>query len=262
MKNLRYFLYSVLCFVLLTSCEDKIDIDLNEGDARFVIEAQLSDLDRMQRIRISQTVPFTAEQNSKPVSDAIVSVRDGNGRVYDFTYTDNGNYVHRNFLPVANRTYNLTVRIGASVYESQCTMPSYVDVDSVGVVEESIFGDPYYFATFKFNDPKDVANYYKYDVSINGKGMEFASALSDKFDDGLYVTHQIADSENDLTVGDDIVVRRYCVDKAVYKYWNEFQMTNPGTAAPGNPTSNISNKALGYFSVASGKEYTLKVELP
>ncbi|WP_262886206.1 hypothetical protein [Sphingobacterium sp. 18053] len=35
--------------------------------------------------------------------------------------------------------------------------------------------------------------------------------------------------------------------------------TNWSTAAPGNPKSNISNNALGYFSVAPVKEYELLI---
>ena len=37
----------------------------------------------------------------------------------------------------------------------------------------------------------------------------------------------------------------------MYDFWNAVQATNPGTAAPANPPSNISNGALGYFSAYS-----------
>jgi len=38
--------------------------------------------------------------------------------------------------------------------------------------------------------------------------------------------------------------------------------TNPGSASPGNPTSNISNGALGYFSVSSARDYTVDIAKP
>lgn len=257
--KLRKYLYLALLFFSLTSCEDVLEIDLNEADARVVIEAQLNDLSTSQQIRISQTVPFAAAVKSKAITDAQVIVTDNQGRTYAFRHQDDGMYSQVNFLPVAGRTYKLEVRVGEALYEANCTMPAYVAVDSVGVIKEKIFKDDYYFATFKFNDPAEQENYYKYDLAIQKGALKFAAVFNDKFNDGRYVTHQIGDRDEDIFPGDSLTVRRYCVDKAVYKFWNEFQMTNPGSAAPANPSSNISNHALGYFSVASAKEYVLLV---
>ncbi|TDS12402.1 DUF4249 domain-containing protein [Sphingobacterium paludis] len=258
MKIYLYRYIIALC-TLFASCEEVIDIDLNEADPRVVIEAQISDLGAEQRIRVSKTVAFTESINSRPVEGAAVRITDNRGRVFEFSYEENGYYVNRSFRPVASRSYDLLVDVEGERYEASCVMPPYVEVDSVGVLEETVFGDNYYFATFKFQDPANVANYYKYDLSINNAAFRFASTFSDKFNDGLYVTHQVSDLNTDMAPGDSIVVRRYCVDRRVYEYWNEFQSTNPGTAAPGNPTSNISNNALGYFSVASVKEFGLRI---
>lgn len=258
--KLRSYLYLVLFFFCFTSCEDVIEIDLNEGDTRIVIEAQLTDLSNFQQIRVSQTVPFSEAVKSKAIIDAQVLVADNEGRNYYFQHTENGVYVKPDFKPVAGRTYRLEIKVANEVYASSCKMPAYVEVDSIGVVKEKIFKDDYYFATFKFNDPENEDNYYKYDLAINKGPFKFSATYNDKFNNGRYVTHQIGDRDEDVFPGDSLTVRRYCVDKAVYKYWNEFQMTNPGSAAPANPTSNISNNALGYFSVASAKQYGMLVE--
>lgn len=246
--------------IAFTSCEEVIDVNLNDSEARTVIEAQLSDLASIQQIRVSQTVSFSENKNSTPIDKAIVVVRDDKGGIFTFQYTQNGIYEHRNFKPIAKRTYSLEVRVGEEVFKSTTVMPPYVIVDSIGILEQNVFKDTYYFMTFKFHDPKDVSNYYKYDMSINGKPFAFASTYSDKFNNGLFVTHEVGDFDNDLAVGDSVTVRRYCIDKPVYNYWNEYQRTNPSSAAPGNPTSNISNKALGYFSVASAKQYGIRVD--
>jgi len=126
-------------------------------------------------------------------------------------------------------------------------------------VDANLFDKTYYFAAFKFNDPEGRGNYYRYDISVNGSPFRFASVFNDKLSDGLYVSHQITDFDADLKDGDNIAVRRSIVDKSVFDYWNEFQNTNPTTAAPGNPKSNVSNNALGYFSVAPTKEYTFRL---
>lgn len=249
----------VLFLFLFFACEEVIDVDLNESESRIVIDAQLSDLSHSQRIRVSKTVAFTSEISSQPVEGAQVVVIEEEGRVFEFSYSDNGNYINDDFLPISGRTYRLQVVNQGEVYQASSFMPNYIDVDSIGVVEERIFDEPFYFATFKFTDIQGQRDYYKYDLSINQSRFLFTGVYNDKFNDGLFVTHQVADSDRDLIPGDTITVRRYCVDSQVYRYWNEFQLMNPGTAAPGNPTSNISNNALGCFSVASGREYGLRV---
>lgn len=258
--NAKRYIYILCALLLCSACEDIIDVDLNDADPRVVIEANLSDLQSTQRIRVSRTVAFDEPMNAIEVSDANVMVVDNEGTPYYFRYNGNGNYVsNEDFTPVSGRNYYLQVEVDGDIFQSSCYMPPYVDVDSTGIVRENIFGDSYYFATFKFNDPLDIANYYRYDISINNDDFRFSSVFRDKFNDGLYVSHQVTDMDADLQPGDYISVRRYCIDENVFDYWNEYQSTNPGSAAPGNPTSNISNDALGYFSVASVQEFRIQI---
>src|SRR5690606_16809721 len=260
--NMQRYIYILCTLLFFSACEEIIDVNLNDADPRVVIEANLSDLHAVQRIRVSKTVAFNEPVNSKPVVDAIVFVSDNQGSASYFTHEGNGMYVsdaNYDFKPTAGRTYSLYVMVDDELYESSCYMPTYVEVDSTGIVRENILGDSYYFATFKFNDPPDVSNYYKDDISINDGNYRFSSVFQDKFNDGLYVTHQVSDLDAELNPGDYISVRRYCIDEKVFDYWNEYQSTNPGSAAPGNPTSNISNNALGYFSVASAQEFRLQI---
>ena len=258
MKKLTYLL--ILCLpIIFQSCEELIDIDLNESDPKYVIEAELSDILVTQEIRIAQTVAFNAAVKDTPVDEADVSVRDDEGNSYIFRSEGNGFYRNGQLTLKPLHVYSLRVQIGEEVFESQSTMPSYVPVDSLSVVQETNFGDTTYAARLKFQDPKDSPNYYKYKISVNGSPFRFNAVFIDKFNDGLWVSHEIQDRENDFLIGDHIQVRRACVDKDVHRYWNEVQMTNPGSAAPGNPTSNISNGALGYFSVSSAQDYSFTI---
>jgi len=257
--NARQYLILSYLLLLISSCEEKIDLDLHKAAARVVIDAQLSDASLVQRIRVSRSVGFNDLVNASGVKDASVSIKDNENRIYSFQYEKDGYYIHHNFKPVAGRTYTLNVTVQKQQYSSSCRMPSYVAVDSTGISEKSLTGKTYFFATLTFKDPAKVANYYCYTVSINGGPFRFTNAQSDQFNDGLKVTHYISDLETDLSPGDEVVVRRYCVDEKAYRYWNEYQNNNLSNAAPSNPKSNISNNALGYFSVASLKEYKLKI---
>lgn len=258
MTLFRFSIFINLAF-LLVSCEDLIDIDLNRANPKIVIEANLNDLSTKQTVHISRTVDFDSPISSEPVTGATVSVTDNKGKTYLFVDRGNGQYIREGFKPEGGLVYNLAVDVEGEIYTASTKMNVFVPVDSLAVKEESIFNETYYSVILKFEDPKDVSNYYKYDVSINGGDFKFAYTFNDKFNDGLYVSHQVADRNNSLTLGDSVIIRRQCVSREIYTYWNQIQMLNPGSAAPANPTSNISNGALGYFSVSSAKDYGVRI---
>ncbi len=245
--------------LLLLACEEKMDLDLNKAAARIVIDAQLSDASSVQRIRISRSVGFDDPVNTSGIKDATVLVKDNENRSYSFQYEKDGYYTHPNFKPTAGRKYTLLANVQKQQYTSNTQMPAYVAVDSTQLSEKNIAGKTYFFVALTFKDPAKIPNYYLYSLSINGGAFRFASAQSDQFNDGLKVTHYISDLETDLSPGDNVTVRRYCVDEKTYRYWHEYQNNNLSNAAPSNPKSNISNNALGYFSVAPVKEYKLKI---
>lgn len=260
MKLLNY-LFLVFSIYALSSCEEVIDLNLNNANPKYVIEADLNDLSDTQIIKISQTVNFDEPYPSKAVNEASVSVTDVSGKRHVFAAVGNGVYSNTNFKPNVNGSYSLAVNIGSEVFLSTTNRVPYVDVDSIGLMKEEIFNEEYYTITFKFVDPKDVDNYYKYSYSINNGPFKFVAVFSDKFNNGLLVTHEIIerDKDNKFLIGDAIVIRRECINKDVYTFWNELQSINPGSAAPANPTSNISNGALGYFSVSSAKLYDVTI---
>jgi len=245
----------------LISCEEVIDINLNDVDPKIVIEGDINNLSSVQNIRVSRTVPFDAVINSEPIPNASVVVESQNGTRYTFRHTNNGIYQHRNFNPMEKINYTLTVTVDDEAFQATSQMPTYVEVDSLGIVEEKLFDSLYYFINLKFLDPINQPNFYKYNVSVNGGPYSFSTVFSDKFNDGLNVTHQITNSKNDLALGDSLIIRRYSIDASTYKYWSDVQSINPGSAAPANPKSNITNGALGYFSVSSAKELSVKIAL-
>lgn len=241
------------------SCEELIDVNLNEASPKYVIEGDLNDLSADQIIRISQTVAFNAPVKNKPIDNATVEVSDDKGTSYTFRNVGEGLYRANSFKLKPNTRYTLNVNIDGELYQAQSFMNNYIDVDSLGVIEDVVFSDTIYSVTLKFVDPKNDPNYYKYNISVNGSNFEFSRAFSDKFNDGLFVTHQISANDNGIKIGDSVVVRRHIVDKPVFNYWNEVLSTNPGSAAPSNPTSNISNGTFGYFSVSSAKKYGFRI---
>lgn len=257
MKN-NILLILTLVVILFSACEKVIDLDLQGSSPRIAIEANLNDLSTDQVIRITRTVAFGTDKKSDAVGDASVSVRSSANEEINFVYDKDGYYRAQNFVVKSGLRYSLDVRVDGQSYTSTAVMPQYVAIDSIGISKEAVFTEERYYPTFKFYDPAGTKNYYLYEISINDSPVRFASTYNDKFNDGKYITHEIEDRSVELELDDEVKVIRYCVEEQVYKFWNEFQSANPGGAAPGNPSSNISNGALGYFSVASATVHTFK----
>lgn len=256
MRKLGALLIIVL---FLASCEEIIQVDLNTADPRYVIEAELLNGSESQKIRVTQTVAFDSDVPSKPIDHAEVQVESSAGRIYNFYSIGQGYYQIDRLIPRGSLEYRLTVRVDGEEFTSTERMQDFVPVDSVGIVEETIFNEINYSVLFKFNDPGEEDNFYKYTVSVNEQPYRFLQVQSDKYNNGLYVTHQLMDYLKPFELGDTVVIRRQSISEPVFKYWNEIQMMNPGSAAPSNPTSNISNGALGYFSVSQFKDYGLRI---
>lgn len=251
----------LLSLFLLSSCEEVIDINLNSTNPKYVIEADLNDISTTQTIRISKTVNFSEPIPSEPVNNAQIIVTDVSGKIHVFNATGNGVYASSNFKPTANGSYSLKVNIEGQEFLSTTTRVPYVEVDSLGITKDEIFNETYYSITFKFLDPINMANYYKYSYSVNDQPFKFSAVFSDKFNNGLLVTHEITERNEDskFVVGDEVNILRECINVDVYNFWSDLQSINPGSAAPANPKSNISNGALGYFSVSSAKLYKVTI---
>ena len=250
----------VVALVTLWGCEDKIDLELPENTGQLVITADLMVSDQQHEISIQKVVSIKDSLFS-PITDAEVIITNmQNNRTYTFLAGKDGVYTNKSLRLQEKVTYQLQVRTadGREIVGTS-KVPSYVDVDSIGLSERVIFTDTIYYPTLVFIDPPEKGNYYKYKMSVNSGKLRFIDVFSDKFNNGLEVQHDIIDRDRDLKVGDRVRILRQCIDVGAYNYWNSFQMINPGAASPSNPISNLNNNALGYFSVSVGKYYESEV---
>lgn len=252
---------SLFMILFLGSCEDKIDLELGSIEEKYVIVADLHNATPLQTIQINKAVDFSNNTTKNPVLGAHVLVENTtSGRSYKFVDGGDGSYTIDKMTLNEGDSYALHIEMSdGEAFEATCKMPVFVNVDSIGLLRKKRFDEEYIYATLSFVDPVGEENYYKYKLKLNDEEFKFSDVFSDKFNDGLLVEHEITNEDNDLKVGDRIQILRQCIAKDVYTYWSNIQGQNPGSAAPFNPISNISNGALGYFSVSSAQYYHLDV---
>lgn len=259
-----------LCFLgLLTSCEDVIDVELNEASPRLVIDASLNvyeDSSFLSIIKLTTTAPFFDEE-IPVVDNAIVTVTDENGTMYPFTYTGNGLYTNE-LIPQPGIEYTLEIIYNNERYTATEQLEPVVPLEFVEQENDGGFsGEDIELKVF-FTDPPNEENYYFFE-GRSDRGNVFDS-LTDQFFDGnaifgFYVVE-------DLESGDVITFNLYGVDEQFYSFmFTLLQQAGEGGGGPfetqpatvrGNiiNTTNSENFPLGYFRISEASTLSYTVE--
>jgi len=258
MKMYKYYRWGLAMLVALVfcSCEKVIDLDLNEGEKKVVIDAELTDVAGGCVVKISQTKSFDDDNSFVGLSGAEVKILQGGQVLGTLTEVSPGVYKDAVLTGAYGQSYTLNVSLNGQVYTGSSTMPHLVPFDSLYVETKSFFGDDHTFATVVLHDPVDTQNNYRCIQYINDKRTKGNFILDDDYSDGkLFESTLYFDQDNNgdsIKSGDIVRVELQGIDRPVYQYWYSFEQSasgGQGSAAPANPVSNLSGGALGCFSV-------------
>jgi uncharacterized protein (DUF2147 family) len=268
-KKIKYITIIFSAFVMLSACEKVIDVKPRAAESRLVIEGSITDLLGQQVIKISKSVPFSATNTYPPVTGALVNVTDDDGHSWTFSESSPGTYAVPSMKGEHGRTYTLKATIDKTTYSASSTMPAAVQIDFLDVKVFNFGGDAEKQAQVHYQDPSGTVNQYRFVMKVNGVQAKQVYAENDRLTNGndvpsvLFYTGDNKDQDQ-LRTGDIVEVEMQCIDKNVFLYWFTLSQQTPfgptaGTT-PGNPPSNIDNKALGYFSAhtVSIKQMTVK----
>ncbi len=246
----------------LYSCQKVVSVDLNQSSPQIVIQGQVSDQGGLDSVIINMTGDyFTPSISFPPVTGATVVISEDAGEVDTLREIGSGKYYSPNPKGIPGTTYAMTVLANGKEYNAVSQMPQRVKIDSFYATSgESPFGRrTFYNFTVKFKDPPELGNYYRIvphadfipaDSLFGDNGGIFL--YDDEYTSGNEVTFQFR-LGGTLSRGDTIGVDLLCIDHATYEYFRTLRTTiqtdrSPTSLAPANPTSNINNGALGYFS--------------
>jgi hypothetical protein len=135
------------CFFV--SCEDVIQIKLDEGSKLYVVDAFVNDLRSQQVIRLTTNDSYFSNREAPPVTGASVILKDLTAnKQYNFTYSTNGNYVYpittADTIAIVGHNYELNVTIDGSTYTSFATQKRTAIIDTIIAEDASQggFGPP------------------------------------------------------------------------------------------------------------------------
>ena len=264
MNNLWFF-FGVI-FMLICSCEKVIDIPLDVADERLVVEAVIKDSPGNNYILLSKSGSVYGGSDLEKVEDAIVTVTDEDGVVFDFPHQEDGLYNSPIFQVVPGKRYDLQVSALGRVITASCQTRSKPHLDSLTYLPITgafgvPVGDTIHLVSFHSVDDVDEKKFYWVKIFRNRKENSGYYLGNDDFVNGQYYEAQFFGSEADPR--DTVFVEMISMDEANYDYFiglaNNLS-SGPFAAAPANPPSNLEGDAIGFFGAYTTD--TLSLILP
>jgi hypothetical protein len=271
MRNFKHYLWFIAVALAFASCQKVVDIEVNTSSSQLVIEGNITNLRDNQYIKISRSVAYTSTNVYPAVSGADVRVTDNQGGSWKFNESAPGLYSFGPLRGQSGRTYNLSVTVDGQTYKASSVMPALVKVDSLSLSQVTFGSTTRKLVAINFTDPRGVANQYRYILRINGKQSNRIYAEDDRLTDGNIIKEELFpagndddDDEEELKSGDKAEVEIQDIDKNNFNFWFTLRQQRRGGpgggTTPGNPPSNLSNNALGYFSAHTYQ--SLEITIP
>ncbi len=271
MKKILLILFAIISFC---SCEDVIDVDLNESEPRLVIEASINwfkgTQGNEQAIKLSLSAPFF-EEDVPPANGAIVQVFDSNDNVYNFIEDGNtGIYRNNSFIPIIDDTYTLNILYEDEQYTAIETLKSVVPIEFVEQINDGGFsGEDIELKAF-YTDPANIENFYFFEFISDVSVVPNLEVYEDRFTDGNQIFGFY--TEEDLESGDIVTIRNYGISERFYEFM--FVLLQQGSEENGGPfetqpatvrgncvnQTNPDNFPFGYFRLSEVDELIYTVQ--
>jgi len=285
-------LIAITICIFFLSCENVIQIKLDEGSKLYVVDAFVNNLRKNQVIKLTTNDSYFSNREAPPVTGATVLLKDlTDNKQYTFNYTSNGNYVF-NITPAdtiakVNHSYELNVTIDGVLYTSTTTQKRPAICDTIYTEPVSGFNtnpaDSLYNCILLARDKADnVADYYwlrtfRNDSLIDGSDeLNFCidgtgGAVTNASSEYIYFTPPATFLNfKEFKVNTKCGVEVHAITRENYFFFVQAlgQISNGGLFAttPENVKTNIvsptsaKTKAIGRFSMASVSTFSIIVK--
>ncbi len=240
---MKYSLNFFLILLAFSSCEEVITIDLNEAERKHVIEAEARTNYDSIVVRISKSAGFYNQAEFEKMNNAQVVITSKLGEIDTLIRVDEGVYATKNLKPTIDEIYDLEVVVEGKTYTAQTSIPEPVEIDSIWF--ESVFGDNK-IANLNFFDRANDENFYRVNLYVNGERNKSIFLWMDRGLDGTNIVNGFYRVE--FEVGDTLTFELLTIDETTFEFYKTLETIVSGDSSnPANPSSNISNKAMGYF---------------
>jgi len=240
-----------------------MDINFNELGNKIVIEGNLNNQDGA-KVLISKTVGYNTNKDFPVVENAQVVIEDHNDQIYELTEIQPGVYRNYSFRGIPDNTYKLSVVVDYEIYTAFSTMPQPLSLQTMEL-NRLEHGSNNFLLSFSFQDQAEIENYCIIKLYTNGYLID-QYLYNDSQHDGELIN--VDYYEYIFYLNDLVTLELQSIDKVTYDFYHTLDIIGEreeddddmaGTFLPittYNPTTNMDNGALGYFSASSITSYS------
>jgi hypothetical protein len=261
-----FLLTGILFF--MTSCTEKIDIDLGTTFTRFVVEGAVTTDTMRHHVKLSKSIDYYSQTDIPAVSDAVVTIDDGITTVIlEENDTLPGYYeTPADYYGIPGRIYHLNIELqeainGQTNYSASCLLNPVAPIDSINVVYKEEW-EAWELQIYAW-DPGAI-NFYSFYVYRNGDlvtdtineiGISDDKYFNGNFTYGAPVYYFIKDDPTEnVFPGDTITLQMGGITEEYYYFvydviMETFEYRNPlFSGPPANISTNITNGGMGFFT--------------
>ncbi len=241
-----------MLFTSAMACKKIISVDLNNAAPVLVVQGDVTNEAGPYSVKLTKSISYTSDNLYPSVSGATVKITDDSTGIVDvLTETATGIYSTNATQGKPLHTYHLYIKAEGKEYAAVSTMPQQVTMDSLTFLTTNFFSRKQTNPMPNFQDPVGIYNAYRFVEMVNSRPLKQIYVFNDRLSDGRYISRQLNNDSSYIQPGDTVKLEMRCIDKNVFTYFKELSgqdPTNGQPTSPANPTSNITNGALGYFS--------------
>lgn len=243
-------IYNILLISVLSisfySCTENVVLDLRSAKPQLIIDASFPEDDACI-VSLSTTQDYYDNSPQPMVTGATVTLSDGLGNSETLYEVRDGIYASPTLVGTPGLTYTLNVESEGKLYSSTAKFPLTVPIDSIYFLNIKVGSNDFYSPVVIYNDPPNIDNYYFYTLTVNGKRLKTIFINNDKYKDGKETDYILGfnsadNDDNDLAIGDDVVVEMSTINQSAYDFYASLYST-----VTGNPISSFSGGAIGCF---------------
>ncbi|MFT5167372.1 MAG: hypothetical protein ACI8P3_002609 [Saprospiraceae bacterium] len=275
--DLKTSIILAIILLMLSSCQDVIDLDVPDGEVQLVVDGWLTDQEGEKQVLLSTTANYFDNTETPFVANAQVVIYNQDGAVETLAEKSNGVYV-TDFVGQIGETYHLYIRT-ASGEEYESNPEELRAVPAITAVysefkEETAFEDEGYYVSIDTNEPLGVGDHYRWKQYVNGEYLNKPFDLlyaSDEFVDGNPILGFEVTINEPLELGDDYLIQQLSISEEAFEFFSQLQtqtafigslFDSPPAALNGNIVNldPSGKKALGYFGVSAVSEKGMVIE--
>ena len=270
MKYLKNIFFIAFAIMTLASCEDIIELDLENAEPKIVIDATVDATTQTALVILTKSNGFYDDINLDFVNDATVNLTLADGSNVNLPMVQDGIYGTFGLNISEGDDLILTViDVENNEYKATETVPHDIAIDSLQIIPTDNAGpgssgpfgggDVQYYQIFThWQDVENEESFYRIRASVNDTLQTSLITLSDDINrNGDVFSQPVFQTFEE---GDTVTIQLLSLDEGSFRYFSDLsnvQGQGFNSTTPYNPKSNFDNEALGYFSVFRKAEQTV-----